>query len=153
MTTTGQPAASAEAVSPPATENANGKLLAANTATGPMARSTRRRSGRGGTVSGLGESMVASTKLPSRSTSPNSRSWLVVRFSSVVSRGSPSAVSPSAVDSSRSASASKASATWSSTAARSAAGRFDQAGNAVAAAAQIRSTSLSTVDSIGSPNG
>ena len=35
LTTTGQPAASADAVSPPATENANGKLDAANTATGP----------------------------------------------------------------------------------------------------------------------
>lgn len=32
---TGQPAASADAVSPPATENASGKLLAPNTATGP----------------------------------------------------------------------------------------------------------------------
>src|SRR5690349_7983044 len=35
LTTTGHPAASAEAVSPPATENASGKLLAPNTATGP----------------------------------------------------------------------------------------------------------------------
>src|ERR1700722_3441766 len=35
FTTTGQPAASAEAVSPPTTENANGKLDTANTATGP----------------------------------------------------------------------------------------------------------------------
>ena len=47
LTTTGQPAASADAVSPPATENANGKLLAANTATGPgKACSMRRTSGR-----------------------------------------------------------------------------------------------------------
>ena len=45
LTTTGQPAASAEAVSPPATENANGKLDAANTATGPTGRLIRRRSG------------------------------------------------------------------------------------------------------------
>ena len=35
LTTTGQPAAKAEAVSPPNTENANGKLLAENMATGP----------------------------------------------------------------------------------------------------------------------
>ena len=42
LTTTGQPAASAEAVSPPATENANGKLDAANTATGPTGWLTRR---------------------------------------------------------------------------------------------------------------
>ncbi|KCX76817.1 hypothetical protein J532_4523, partial [Acinetobacter baumannii 940793] len=33
--TTEQPAASAEAVSPPAVENAKGKLLAPKTATGP----------------------------------------------------------------------------------------------------------------------
>ncbi len=45
--TTGHPAANAEAVSPPATLNANGKLLAAHTATGPRGRIIRRRSGRG----------------------------------------------------------------------------------------------------------
>ncbi len=61
FTTTAHPAASAEAVSPPATEKANGKFEAENTATVPSGRSTRRRSGRGGTVSGSGESMVAST--------------------------------------------------------------------------------------------
>jgi hypothetical protein len=47
FTTTGQPAASAEAVSPPATEKASGKFEAPNTATGPMGRCTMRRSGRG----------------------------------------------------------------------------------------------------------
>jgi hypothetical protein len=35
LTTTGQPAARAEAVSPPSTEKAKGKLLAENMATGP----------------------------------------------------------------------------------------------------------------------
>ncbi|MNN65631.1 hypothetical protein D3C81_1811460 [compost metagenome] len=35
LNTTGQPAARADAVSPPAVENAKGKLLAPNTATGP----------------------------------------------------------------------------------------------------------------------
>src|SRR5499426_1426283 len=45
LTTTGQPAARADAVSFPATENANGKFDAANTATGPMGRFTRRRPG------------------------------------------------------------------------------------------------------------
>ena len=35
LTITGQPAAKADAVSPPATENAKGKLLAGNTSTGP----------------------------------------------------------------------------------------------------------------------
>ena len=39
LTTTGQPTASADAVSPPATEKANGKLLALNTATGPIGTS------------------------------------------------------------------------------------------------------------------
>ena len=38
LTITGHPAANAEAVSVPATENANGKLLAANTNTGPIGR-------------------------------------------------------------------------------------------------------------------
>jgi hypothetical protein len=38
LNTTGQPAASAAAVSPPAVEKAKGKLLAPNTATGPMPR-------------------------------------------------------------------------------------------------------------------
>ena len=47
LTMTGQPAASAEAVSPPGTEKASGKLLAPNTATGPIGTSIRRRSGRG----------------------------------------------------------------------------------------------------------
>ena len=45
LTTTGQPAASAEAVSPPATENAKGKFDAANTATGPTGRTIRRSPG------------------------------------------------------------------------------------------------------------
>ena len=45
LTTTGQPAARAEAVSPPGTEKANGKLLAPNTATGPSGTRTTRRSG------------------------------------------------------------------------------------------------------------
>ena len=45
LTITGFPAARAEAVSPPATENANGKLEAENTATGPTPMSMRRSSG------------------------------------------------------------------------------------------------------------
>ena len=42
-----QPAASADAVSPPGTEKANGKLDAPKTPTGPIGRSILRRSGRG----------------------------------------------------------------------------------------------------------
>jgi hypothetical protein len=45
LTTTGQPAARAEAVSPPSTEKANGKLLALNMATGPSGTRTRCRYG------------------------------------------------------------------------------------------------------------
>ena len=53
LTTTGQPAASADAVSPPAVQKASGKLLAPNTATGPIGTSMRRTSGRGtGVASG-----------------------------------------------------------------------------------------------------
>ncbi len=47
LTTTGHPAASAEAVSPPATEKASGKLDAPNTATGPSGTSASRKSGFG----------------------------------------------------------------------------------------------------------
>ena len=55
LTITGQPAASADAVSPPAVENASGKLEAPNTATGPSGTSMRRTSGLGiGTASGIG---------------------------------------------------------------------------------------------------
>ena len=53
MTITGQPAARAAAVSPPATEKASGKLEAPKIATGPIGRCIRRRSGRGsGTLLG-----------------------------------------------------------------------------------------------------
>ena len=47
LTITGQPAASAAAVSPPAVEKASGKLEAPNTATGPIGRWIIMRSGRG----------------------------------------------------------------------------------------------------------
>src|SRR5690606_27212608 len=47
FTTTVQPAAHAEAESPPATQNANGKLLALKTATGPIGNNIRRMSGLG----------------------------------------------------------------------------------------------------------
>ena len=60
LITTGFPAASAEAVSPPTTENANGKLLAPNTATGPIGTSIRRTSGPGPSGVGPAWSMIAS---------------------------------------------------------------------------------------------
>src|SRR5262249_42715364 len=72
FTTTGLPAASADAVSPPPTEYASGKLLAPNTTTGPNGTSIRRRSGFGkGLRSGIARSIVASTHDPSRTTSAN----------------------------------------------------------------------------------
>ena len=58
LTITGQPAASAEAVSPPVTENASGKLLGPNTATGPTPMWRWRTSGAGrGARSGWASSM------------------------------------------------------------------------------------------------
>ena len=60
LTITEQPTARADAVSPPATENANGKLEAEKTATGPMGRRMRRRSGLGGVADGSAWSMTAS---------------------------------------------------------------------------------------------
>ena len=112
FTTTGQPAARALAVSPPATENASGKLLAPNTATGPNGRSMRLKSGRGsGVRSGSATSIRASHQEPSRSTSAKSRNCPTVRPRSPInrsrgrpdsalarwSRGSPSARISSAI--------------------------------------------------------
>ena len=79
LTITGQPAASADAVSPPPTENASGKLLAPNTTTGPRPILRKRRSGRGGVRSGSAESRVAPAQRPSRTTLANRRSWPTVR--------------------------------------------------------------------------
>jgi hypothetical protein len=90
LTTTGQPAAHAAAVSPPATENASGKFDAPNTATGPTGSRTRRRSA----------PRPASARTPHQpSPSPasaKSRSWSVVRFSSPVNRALPRPLSRSA---------------------------------------------------------
>ena len=83
----GQPAANAEAVSPPAVENASGKLLEPNTTTGPTPLSMRRRSGRGsGWRSGSAVSMRASTHEPSRTAWAKSRSCPQVRPRSPVRR-------------------------------------------------------------------
>jgi hypothetical protein len=118
LTITGQPAARALAVSPPSTENAKGKLLAANTATGPSGTSMRRRSGMGGVAVGVSWSIVTSRKAPSRTTPANSRSWALVRASSPVSRCVPRWVSVSASATNSSAFASRASASASSQLAR-----------------------------------
>ena len=71
FTTTEQPAANALAVSPPAVEYANGKLLAPNTTTGPNAINSLRISGLGGFLSGIAVSILASTQLPSRNMEAN----------------------------------------------------------------------------------
>ena len=66
LKTTGHPAARAEAVSPPATENAKGKLLAPKTATGPIAICICRISILGkGLRSGKALSIIAFTHEPS----------------------------------------------------------------------------------------
>ncbi len=75
LTTTGQPAASVNAVSPPATEKANGKFEAPNTATGPSGIMGRRRSGRGSDLrSGSAGSVRAFRNSPSHTASANMRS-------------------------------------------------------------------------------
>ena len=89
LTITGQPAASADAVSPPAVENASGKLEAPNTATGPSGTCMRRTSGLGiGTASGSGWSMIASASSPVSTIAANASSWPAVRSSSPRRRAS-----------------------------------------------------------------
>src|SRR5580658_7180643 len=150
FTTTGQPAASAEAVSPPATENANGKFDAANTATGPTGLFIRRRSGTTPSAAVNAESRYP----PSRSTPANIRNWVVVRATSPISRSPPSAVSVSAIAASSPARLSRASATASSALARwASAVPAPHAGAAASAAATIASTSASVVSATGSPTG
>ena len=79
LKTTGQPAARAEAVSPPAVEKASGKLLAPNTATGPSGIWRWRMSARGRVRSGRAGSIRTPRKSPCRTTLAKSRSWPVVR--------------------------------------------------------------------------
>ena len=79
FTTTGQPEASAEAVSPPAVEYAKGKLLAPKTATVPIGTNILRKSTFGiGWRFRLAESIRASTHEPSSKRSANIFSWKIV---------------------------------------------------------------------------
>ena len=65
FTSTGQPAAKAAAVSPPAVENAKGKLLAPKTTTGPIGKLSFLISGFGcGSLVASPLSIVASTQEP-----------------------------------------------------------------------------------------
>ena len=128
LTTTGQPAARAEAVSPPATENASGKLLAPNTATGPSAimahaqvgarqrLAFRQRAGRC--------ARRASCRRAARSA--NSRSWPTVRPRSPSRRARGRPVSAMA----RTISASPRAMIWAAMASRNAA-RCSERGGAV----------------------
>ena len=94
LKTTGQPAARAEAVSPPAVEKARGKLEAPNTATGPTGILRWRISTRGiGVRSGSAGSIRTPWWSPWRTTWAKSRSWLQVRPRSPVRRASGSPVS------------------------------------------------------------
>src|ERR1700761_8447796 len=75
LTTTGQPAASALAVSPPGTLNANGKLEAAKTATGPSGTFQRRSAGRGGTADGSAASSTTPRNAPASTIPAKNRNW------------------------------------------------------------------------------
>ncbi len=97
LTTTGQPAASAEAVSPPAVEKASGKLLAPKTATGPSGTIRWRMSARGRGCPVRQCRVDADAEVVARRTTPaNIRSWPVVRPTSPVMRASGSALSRTA---------------------------------------------------------
>jgi hypothetical protein len=141
LTTTGLPPASADAVSPPATEKARGKLLAPNTATGPSGRSMERTSGRGGMRVGSAVSMRASTHEPSSTIAANSRSCPLVRPTSPVSLGRGKAVSRFARTINDSAAASSPSAICRSRRPRSAPVLPAIQSAAALAAATARSTS------------
>src|SRR5690606_41240261 len=85
FTTTGQPLAKADAVSPPATENANGKLLAPKTPTAPKGFCIYRISDLGnGTLSGCAVSILASTQEPSRITVANNCNCVTVLLRSPI---------------------------------------------------------------------
>ncbi len=148
LTTTGQPEANADAVSPPRVENANGKLLAANTATGPRGMFIRRRSGRGGVSDGSAWSITTPRNAPSRTTFAMRRNCPVVRPTSPRSRSSPSRLSVIAIGTSSSIFASTASAIASSSPAlvdRSVAANHGAASRAWAHAASTLATRVAPV--------
>ena len=94
FTITGQPAAKADAVSPPATEKASGKLLAPNIAVGPNGICRMRKSARGiGSRSGKAGSILAPIQSPARTTLAKSLSCPMVRPRSPLIRPSGSPLS------------------------------------------------------------
>ena len=139
---TGQPAASAAAVSPPATENASGKLLAPNTTTGPNGTLRCRRSERGrGLRSGSAGSIRSPSQPPRRTSSANSRSCPMVLARSPVSRASGKPDSACARSSNSSPNASMCLAIVSRKRARSSGSSSRNEWNARHASSQARSTS------------
>ncbi len=141
LTTTGFPAASAEAVSPPQAPNANGKFPAPNTTTGPSGRSTRRTSGFGNRWRfESAVSITASTHEPSRTNAANICNCPVVRARSPVNRasGNPVSARPRVIKSGPSATIS--SAIFSRSTANLSAGSRRQAANAFVAAARAEFT-------------
>ena len=108
---TAHPAARAEALSPPMTLKAKGKLEAPKTPTTPRGTLTRRMSGRGPIPqSGSAWSMTASRATPVRTSCANRSSWKALRLSSPRSRGSARWVSSAARPTSSSSWARRASA-------------------------------------------
>ena len=125
FTTTGHPAARADAVSPPGTEKAKGKLELPYTATTPSGTLIRRRSGSGPMGESVAWSMVASRNAPSVTTSAKKRSWKAVRRSSPWRRAGGNAVSSAAVVTRSSPSASSSSPIARSISARHSSGRCE----------------------------
>ena len=82
LTTTGQAAASADAVSPPGVAKAKGKFDTPNTTTGPIGHIMRRRPG-------AAVSIVARAHDPSATIAANASSCVVVRVSSLRRRAGP----------------------------------------------------------------
>ena len=94
LTTTGHPAASADAESPPATENASGKFEAAKIETTPNGCWDLRRSGLAtGRKFGSARSIIGNRWPPVFTNSAKARIWITVRITSPVTRAIGSAVS------------------------------------------------------------
>ena len=136
LTTTGQAAASADAVSPPGVAKAKGKFDAPNTTTGPIGHIMRRRPG-------AAVSIVARAHVPSATIPANASSCVVVRVSSLRRRAGPRCDSWSAAAIRSAARRSNSSAAPRSRATRAAGGRRAPSRCAAAAASIDASTSPS----------
>src|SRR5581483_7658077 len=154
FTTTGHPEASAEAVSPPATENASGKLLAQKIATGPSGNSIDRTSGFGnGWREGSAVSTRASTHQPSSTIAAKKRNCVAVRPRSIRTRASGKADSAITRVARLSPNASRLAAICRRNAARRWRGKARYTGNAEPASPIAASSSLSVAEWYGGSNG